>query len=201
MELNGEQLISASIPDVWRGLNDVDVLAKSIPGCEEISRISPEEVHAKVMFKIGPVRARFSGKLLLSDIVPDHSCSMAFEGSGGAAGFAGASFGAPWSQSPIEIHGTLGSMVLHNTYSYLIGAVGDGRPALEYRGEGGTAVQHFAESECFRLEIERFNRCIESGNIESGDTPMTSGEEALLNMRVTEAAYASVRTGCMQTVR
>jgi hypothetical protein len=88
MELNGEQLIAAPIPDVWRGLNDIDVLSRSIPGCEEISRISPEEVHAKVMFKIGPVRARFSGKLLLSDIIPDHSCSMAFEGSGGAAGFA-----------------------------------------------------------------------------------------------------------------
>jgi uncharacterized protein len=88
MELNGEQLIAASVPEVWRGLNDVDVLAKSIPGCEEISRVSPEEVHAKVMFKIGPVRARFSGKLLLSDVIPDQSCSMAFEGSGGAAGFA-----------------------------------------------------------------------------------------------------------------
>jgi carbon monoxide dehydrogenase subunit G len=44
MELNGEQLISAPIPDVWRGLNDIDVLARSIPGCEEISRISPEEL-------------------------------------------------------------------------------------------------------------------------------------------------------------
>ena len=88
MELNGEQLISAPIPDVWKGLNDIDVLAKSIPGCEEINRISPDEIHAKVMFKIGPVRARFAGKLLLSDVVPDQSCSMAFEGSGGAAGFA-----------------------------------------------------------------------------------------------------------------
>ena len=88
MELNGEQLIAAPIPDVWRGLNDINVLAKSIPGCEEISRISPEEIRAKVMFKIGPVRARFAGKLLLSDVIPDQSCSMAFEGSGGAAGFA-----------------------------------------------------------------------------------------------------------------
>jgi carbon monoxide dehydrogenase subunit G len=88
MELNGEQFIAAPIPDVWRGLNDIDVLAKSIPGCEEISRVSPEEIHAKVMFKIGPVRARFAGKLFLSDVIPDQSCSMAFEGSGGAAGFA-----------------------------------------------------------------------------------------------------------------
>ena len=88
MELNGEQFIAASIPAVWRGLNDVAVLGKAIPGCEAIERISPEEVHAKVMFKIGPVRARFAGKLLLSDVIEEKSCSMAFEGSGGAAGFA-----------------------------------------------------------------------------------------------------------------
>jgi carbon monoxide dehydrogenase subunit G len=88
MELNGEQLIAASVSKVWLGLNDVTVLHASIPGCEEIERISDEEVRAKVMFKIGPVRARFAGKLILSDIVPDVSCSMAFEGTGGAAGFA-----------------------------------------------------------------------------------------------------------------
>jgi carbon monoxide dehydrogenase subunit G len=88
MELNGEQLIAAPVSMVWLGLNDVTVLHASIPGCEEIERISDEEVRAKVMFKIGPVRARFSGKLILSDIVPDVSCSMAFEGTGGAAGFA-----------------------------------------------------------------------------------------------------------------
>jgi len=88
MELNGEQLIAAPVSMVWLGLNDVTVLHASIPGCEEIERISDEEVRAKVMFKIGPVRARFTGKLILSDIVPDVSCSMAFEGTGGAAGFA-----------------------------------------------------------------------------------------------------------------
>ena len=88
MELNGEQFIAASVPAVWRGLNDVAVLGKAIPGCEAIERISPEEVHAKVMFKIGPVCARFAGKLLLSDVIEEKSCSMAFEGSGGAAGFA-----------------------------------------------------------------------------------------------------------------
>jgi carbon monoxide dehydrogenase subunit G len=75
MELNGEQLIAAPVNKVWLGLNDVSTLHASIPGCEEIERISDEEVRAKVMFKIGPVRARFAGKLLLSDIVPDVSCS------------------------------------------------------------------------------------------------------------------------------
>jgi len=79
MELSGEQLIAASVNKVWLGLNDVSTLHASIPGCEEIERISDEEVRAKVMFKIGPVRARFTGKLFLSDIVPEVSCSMAFE--------------------------------------------------------------------------------------------------------------------------
>jgi len=88
MELNGEQFIAAPVSKVWLGLNDVTVLHASIPGCEKIERISEEEVRANVMFKIGPVRARFSGRLVLSDIVPNASCSIAFEGSGGAAGFA-----------------------------------------------------------------------------------------------------------------
>jgi uncharacterized protein len=114
MELNGEQLIAAPIPDVWKGLNDIDVLAKSIPGCEEISRISPEEIHAKVMFKIGPVRARFSGKLLLSDVIPDQSCSMAFEGSGGAAGFAKG-------RSRVELKATEGGTLISYTTEASIG--------------------------------------------------------------------------------
>ena len=88
MELHGEQLIAAPIADVWRGLNDVTVLGRAIPGCEEIERVAEDEVRAKVMFKIGPVRARFSGKLILSDVIPEQSCSMSFEGTGGAAGFA-----------------------------------------------------------------------------------------------------------------
>ena len=118
MELNGEQLISAPIPDVWRGLNDIDVLAKSIPGCEEITRVAPEEIHAKVMFKIGPVRARFSGKLVLSDIVPDKSCSMAFEGSGGAAGFAKG-------RSRVELKAAdAGTLVLYTTEASIGGKLG-----------------------------------------------------------------------------
>ena len=86
MELIGEQLIAAPIQQVWLGLNDVAILHAAIPGCEEIERVSEEEVRAKVMFKIGPVRARFAGKLMLADVMPEQSCSMAFEGSGGAAG-------------------------------------------------------------------------------------------------------------------
>ena len=88
MLLSGQQLISASVKDVWDGLNDSDDLFKSIPGCEKVEKISSEEIHAQVYIKIGPVRARFTGKLFLKDIIPQKSCTLIFEGSGGAAGFA-----------------------------------------------------------------------------------------------------------------
>lgn len=118
MELIGEQLIAAPITRVWLGLNDVNTLHASIPGCEEIERISDEEVRAKVMFKIGPVRARFTGKLLLSDIVPDVSCSMAFEGTGGAAGFAKG-------KAKVELFGAEGgTLVRYSTEASIGGKLG-----------------------------------------------------------------------------
>lgn len=118
MELNGEQLIAAPVSKVWLGLNDVSILHASIPGCEEIERISDEEVRAKVMFKIGPVRARFAGKLILSDIVPDVSCSMAFEGTGGAAGFAKG-------KARVELIGTEGgTLVCYSTEASIGGKLG-----------------------------------------------------------------------------
>lgn len=97
MELSGEKFVPASKDLVWISLNDIDVLKSSIPGCEKIERLSPEEVAATVMFKIGPVKARFSGVLLLSDVVPSQSCTMNFNGSGGAAGFAKG-------KSKVELH-------------------------------------------------------------------------------------------------
>jgi carbon monoxide dehydrogenase subunit G len=118
MELNGEQFIAAPVSKVWLGLNDVTVLHASIPGCEEIERISDEEVRAKVMFKIGPVRARFSGRLVLSDIVPNASCSMAFEGTGGAAGFAKGKARVEL----IEVEG--GSLVRYSTEASIGGKLG-----------------------------------------------------------------------------
>ena len=61
--------------------------AWSIPGCESIDRVSDNEYKVAMTAAIGPVKAKFSGKLLLADMNPPHSYSLAFEGSGGAAGF------------------------------------------------------------------------------------------------------------------
>lgn len=88
MEIKGEENISASVQTVWDGLNSTDVLLKSIPGCEEIQRTAENELQAKVMIKLGPVKARFSGKVTLTNIEPLKGYTLNFEGSGGTAGFA-----------------------------------------------------------------------------------------------------------------
>lgn len=88
MQLHGEVLIGAPRARVWAALNDPVVLAACIPGCEGVEVVSPVEKTARVMVKVGPVRARFAGRILLSDIVENEGCAMGFEGSGGAAGMA-----------------------------------------------------------------------------------------------------------------
>jgi carbon monoxide dehydrogenase subunit G len=88
MELTGAMLMAAPRERVWQALNDPNVLVHCIPGCEEVQQISPTETHTRVLLKMGPVRARFVGKILMSDIRPAEGCTLDFQGSGGAAGFA-----------------------------------------------------------------------------------------------------------------
>lgn len=88
MDMTGEFRIPAPRQKVWEALNDPDVLKQSIPGCEEIEKLSPTELQAKVTAKVGPVRARFGGKVVLSDLDPPNGYKITGEGSGGPAGFA-----------------------------------------------------------------------------------------------------------------
>jgi uncharacterized protein len=87
MEMTGEQLIALPQVDVWRALNDPEVLKACIPGCEAIDKTSENEYRVAMTAAVGPVKAKFSGKLVLSDLQPPNSYSLSFEGSGGAAGF------------------------------------------------------------------------------------------------------------------
>jgi uncharacterized protein len=87
MEMTGEQLIALPQVDVWRALNDPEILKACIPGCEAIDKTSENEYRVAMTAAVGPVKAKFSGKLVLSDLQPPNSYSLAFEGSGGAAGF------------------------------------------------------------------------------------------------------------------
>jgi carbon monoxide dehydrogenase subunit G len=87
MEMTGEQLIPVPQAEVWRALNDPEVLKACIAGCETIERISDTEYRVVMVASVGPVKAKFNGKLVLSDLSPPNSYSLSFEGSGGAAGF------------------------------------------------------------------------------------------------------------------
>ncbi|MEL0016534.1 MAG: carbon monoxide dehydrogenase subunit G, partial [Rhodospirillales bacterium] len=88
MEMQGEAQIPAPKQVVWDALNNPTVLRESIPGCEELNQDSDDSFTAKVKAKVGPVSARFSGKVHLSDIDPPNGYRIHGEGSGGAAGFA-----------------------------------------------------------------------------------------------------------------
>jgi carbon monoxide dehydrogenase subunit G len=87
MEMTGEQIIPAGQAEVWRGLNDPEVLKSCISGCESLQRLSETEYAVVTTTAIGPVKAKFRGKLLLADLDPPKSYSLSFDGQGGAAGF------------------------------------------------------------------------------------------------------------------
>jgi carbon monoxide dehydrogenase subunit G len=88
MEMTGEQLVPAPQQAVWDALNDPQMLKVCVPGCESIEPTGENAYQVLMVAKVGPVSAKFKGKLTLSDIRPPQSYSIAFEGQGGAAGFA-----------------------------------------------------------------------------------------------------------------
>jgi len=88
MDMTGEHSIKAPRQAVWAALNDPDVLKQSIPGCESLTKTSDSGFEAQVTAKVGPVKAKFSGKVALSDLDPPNGYTISGEGAGGAAGFA-----------------------------------------------------------------------------------------------------------------
>ena len=88
MQMNDSQRIPASRERVWDALNDPAVLKQCIPGCQSLENTAPNEMTATVVFKVGPVKATFGGKVTLSDLDPPNSYRISGEGSGGIAGFA-----------------------------------------------------------------------------------------------------------------
>lgn len=88
MQMTDSQRIAAPRERVWAALNDPEVLKRCIPGCESLEMTSPTEMTAAVVLKVGPVKARFGGKVTLSDLDPPNGYRISGEGSGGVAGFA-----------------------------------------------------------------------------------------------------------------
>jgi uncharacterized protein len=88
MEMTGERRISAPRQKVWEALNDPEVLRASIPGCESVERVGDDQFQARVAVKIGPMAAKFGGKVKLENINAPAGYTITGEGSGGAMGFA-----------------------------------------------------------------------------------------------------------------
>src|SRR6202044_1728580 len=88
MEMHGELRIPAPRAEVWEKLNDAETLKSCIPGCETVEKVSDTEFTAKVVARVGPVKASFSGKVTMTDLVPPESYTITGEGTGGVAGFA-----------------------------------------------------------------------------------------------------------------
>jgi uncharacterized protein len=88
MQMNDIQSVPAPRDQVWAALNDPEILRKCIPGCQSLEMISPTEMTATVVVKLGPVKATFTGKVSLSDLDPPNGYRISGEGSGGVAGFA-----------------------------------------------------------------------------------------------------------------
>lgn len=88
MEMSGERRIAAARDAVWAALNDADVLKASIPGCDALEKTSDTEFTATVTTKLGPIKAKFNGKVTLTDIDPPNGYRIGGEGQGGIAGFA-----------------------------------------------------------------------------------------------------------------
>lgn len=88
MAMRGEQLLAATRETVWLKLNDPEVLRECIPGCEELTKIGDAEFHAAAVTKIGPVKARFKGSVVLTNLDPPNGYIISGQGDGGLAGFA-----------------------------------------------------------------------------------------------------------------
>jgi uncharacterized protein len=88
MTMNGEVQLPATREAVWAKLNDAEVLKRCIPGCEQLDKTSDTEMTALAVTKIGPVKAKWKGKVHLTDLDPPNGYKISGEGEGGIAGFA-----------------------------------------------------------------------------------------------------------------
>ena len=86
MQLTNQQILPVSQAQAWEALNDIALLQSAIPGCESITATGENQYEALVVAAVGPVKAKFKGKLQLENLQPPNSYTLRFEGQGGAAG-------------------------------------------------------------------------------------------------------------------
>jgi uncharacterized protein len=87
MEMQGSRHLAVTQQQAWEALNDPEVLKLCIPGCDKVEATGDNQYAIGMAVRVGPVAARFNGKITLTDVMPPDSYVLAFEGQGGAAGF------------------------------------------------------------------------------------------------------------------
>jgi hypothetical protein len=87
VELKGERLLAAGRDAAWQALNDTEMLKNCVPGCESITAVAENQFEIVMTAAVGPVKARFKGKMALEDIDPGNAYTMKFDASGGQTGF------------------------------------------------------------------------------------------------------------------
>ncbi len=118
----------------------------------------------------------------------DQVCGMILKLSQGAIGYAAASFATPFARRPFEIHGTKGTLVIENSFAYLSGGGPEATPSLTLVNEAGSNTRPMPASECFRLEVEQFNRAI------AGDgEPTTPAADGLRILAIGAALYSAMQ--------
>lgn len=87
MDMQGSRQLAVTQQQAWDALNDPEVLKVCIPGCDKVEATGENQYAVGVAVRVGPVAARFNGKIALADINPPNSYTLSFDGQGGAAGF------------------------------------------------------------------------------------------------------------------
>jgi carbon monoxide dehydrogenase subunit G len=100
LNMSGEYMLPLPRQEVWKALNDPDMLKRCIPGCESLEKLSDTEFAAVARLEAGPVKARFKGRVRLANLAPPESYTIVGEGEGGAAGFAKGNAAVTLSESP-----------------------------------------------------------------------------------------------------
>lgn len=85
--MQGSRVLAVTQDQAWAALNNPEVLKASIPGCDKVEPTGENQYAVGVAVKIGPVSAKFNGKITLTDVQPPESYTLSFDGQGGAAGF------------------------------------------------------------------------------------------------------------------
>lgn len=120
MEMQASRTLAVTQQQAWEALNDPDVLKLCIPGCDKVEASGENQYVVAMALKIGPVSAKFAGKITLADIVPPESYTIAFDGSGGVAGFGKGTAQVRLEPAPADASG-LPTCELHYTVHATVG--------------------------------------------------------------------------------